>query len=276
MWSNSSECSATCGFAVKISTRTCTNPAPAHGGRVCVGQDRVQSVCSSNPSCPMIKPTPQDGQWGAWGEWDHCSALCGGGYRKRHRRCDSPPPLNDGRECIGCNVQYETCNTHACPEQRKQTPWTHWYIMNGNSSKQYVQRRFKYSCRGPVQDASQLKVTLYKEEERICRDGQCHGYEEKWSAWGPWSECSVSCGGGIQRKTRVCESRGECLGSAVQTKPCNTHKCLSEWGCWSDWSPCSVSCGWGIKKRYRNCLGTDCEGAPVEEEACEVESCDCK
>lgn len=271
-----SECSATCGFAVKTRTRTCTNPAPAHGGRVCVGPDRTEVLCTGNPPCPVSTPSPQDGQWSEWSEWDACSVPCGTGFKKRFRKCDNPSPRNGGQECIGCNVQYELCNTHLCPEQRKQTPWTHWYIMNSSNSKhEFVQRRFKYSCRGPVADSSQLKVTLYKEEERVCRDGQCYmnGYEEKWSAWSPWSECSVSCGGGSQSRNRICE-RGDCQGSGVQTRSCNVHPCKGEWGCWSDWSPCSVTCGWGIKKRYRPCLGESCDGSNSEEEPCEIEACD--
>jgi hypothetical protein len=37
---------------VKTQRRTCGNPAPAHGGRVCVGQDRNEIYCTSNPPCP--------------------------------------------------------------------------------------------------------------------------------------------------------------------------------------------------------------------------------
>lgn len=277
-WSAWSECSATCGLAVKTRTRTCTNPAPAHGGRVCVGQDRSEVLCTGNPPCPVPMPTPKDGKWGDWTEWSDCTAVCGGGFRKRTRKCDNPPPSAGGSQCIGCNVQYEICNNHTCPELKKQTSWSPWYIMNSSSPKsEYVQRRFKYSCRGPVQDTSQLKVTLYKEEERECREGQCHlnSYEDKWGAWGPWSECSASCGGGTQKKIRLCEGRA-CQGSGVQTRSCNVQPCHSKWGCWSDWSPCSVSCGWGIKKRYRTCLGEDCDGLNSEEEPCEVASCECK
>lgn len=51
-WSAWSACSETCGIAVKTRTRMCGNPAPAHGGRVCVGQDRTEIYCASNPPCP--------------------------------------------------------------------------------------------------------------------------------------------------------------------------------------------------------------------------------
>lgn len=51
-WSSWSACSQSCGLAVKTQRRTCGNPAPAHGGRVCVGQDRNEIYCTSNPPCP--------------------------------------------------------------------------------------------------------------------------------------------------------------------------------------------------------------------------------
>lgn len=51
-WSAWSACSQSCGVAVKTRRRTCGNPAPAFGGRVCVGMDRHEMYCHSNPPCP--------------------------------------------------------------------------------------------------------------------------------------------------------------------------------------------------------------------------------
>jgi len=53
-WSSWSACSQSCGMAVKTQQRTCGNPAPAHGGRVCVGHDRNEIYCTSNPPCPGV------------------------------------------------------------------------------------------------------------------------------------------------------------------------------------------------------------------------------
>lgn len=278
-WSAWSACSATCGVAVKTRRRTCSNPTPAHGGRVCVGQERAEVLCTENPPCPAEALPPQDGQWGDWKNWTMCSVPCGGGFRKRHRKCDNPPPKYAGQECIGCDVEYEICNIHACSEQRRHGSWTPWFLTN-STRDDYVERRYKYTCRGPVQDASQLKISLYKEEERVCKDGLCTSgsMEEltKWSSWSSWSECSSSCGEGIQMRMRLCEGRGDCQGTSVQTRKCNIQKCKSEWGCWTEWLPCSVSCGLGIKKRYRACIGEDCEGESIQEEPCEGPPCSCK
>lgn len=83
-WSGWSACSQSCGLAVKTRRRTCGNPKPAYGGRVCVGQDRQELYCSHLPPCPVPKQASVDGGWGPWGSWGDCSAECSGGYRIRY------------------------------------------------------------------------------------------------------------------------------------------------------------------------------------------------
>ncbi|GLH12202.1 Semaphorin-2A [Gryllus bimaculatus] len=288
-WSAWSACSQTCGTAVKTKRRTCGNPAPAHGGRVCVGQDRSEIYCTSNPPCPVLTPPPRDGQWGEWGEWNTCSQACGGGFRVRRRVCDSPPPENGGQDCQGCHLSYETCNMQPCPEGKKYSSWTPWLQVNNTpSGNGYVERRYRFMCRAPV-DVATIRITQTKEEERICHsNANCLKIEgqsdpdERWSEWSSWSSCSADCGGGQQFRSRFCNGPEKCEGLSHMSRQCNTHKCNAEWSCWSEWSECSVSCGQGIRQRTRHCLmagnhmhrGTNCEGPSVGQEHCEVTSCE--
>ena len=85
-WSAWSGCGQSCGPAVKTRWRSCTNPAPQHGGRVCLGPDHEESFCIELPPCPnngkaivQPPPTPQRGIWSGWGQWNTCSRPCGGG-----------------------------------------------------------------------------------------------------------------------------------------------------------------------------------------------------
>ena len=46
-----SECSAECGGGTQTRTRTCTNPAPAHGGDDCLGDSTETRKCNTQ-ACP--------------------------------------------------------------------------------------------------------------------------------------------------------------------------------------------------------------------------------
>ncbi|CAG9828712.1 unnamed protein product [Diabrotica balteata] len=267
-WSAWSACSATCGTAVKSRTRTCTNPAPAFGGRVCVGQDRSEALCTEYAPCPS---QPVDGGWGPWSPWTSCTASCAGGYQLRQRKCDNPTPHNGGQHCKGNDIEYERCNDVPCNEIKKFYS-TDWINTNGTS---YHKKRYKIICRAPVKSPIQIKISV-KEEEKYCSNSQCSNddYESSWNQWSNWSDCSVSCGGGTQKRVRTCKKTRNCVGESTQTKDCNTHSCEEAWGCWSEWSPCNVSCGWGVKIRTRSCLGKTCNDVAREEQPCEDQPCE--
>lgn len=53
----------------------------------------------------------------------------------------------------------------------------------------------------------------------------------RWSSWGQYSQCTKSCGGGSQYRTRACDnpvpSSGgrHCPGPSQQSNACNTQGC---------------------------------------------------
>ncbi|KAG1934314.1 SCO-spondin [Pimephales promelas] len=53
----------------------------------------------------------------------------------------------------------------------------------------------------------------------------------QWSDWTPWSDCGVSCGGGLMVRNRSCSNPPpknggrDCDGMSRQTHACNTHSC---------------------------------------------------
>eukprot|EP00058_Branchiostoma_floridae_P007110 XP_002592598.1 hypothetical protein BRAFLDRAFT_68921 [Branchiostoma floridae] len=54
-WSAWSGCSVTCGVGTQTRHRSCTNPAPAHGGAGCHGYTDGTQQCNTGVSCPVIR-----------------------------------------------------------------------------------------------------------------------------------------------------------------------------------------------------------------------------
>lgn len=54
---------------------------------------------------------------------------------------------------------------------------------------------------------------------------------KSWSSWSPFGLCSVTCGGGKQKRTRICcnpvpaDAVKSCPGSNISSQSCNTNKC---------------------------------------------------
>ena len=48
-----------------------------------------------------------------------------------------------------------------------------------------------------------------------------------WDAWGDWSTCSKTCGGGDQTRTRIIKQEEEFLGAPCQGDKLETRSCAS-------------------------------------------------
>ncbi|XP_033836930.1 thrombospondin type-1 domain-containing protein 4 [Periophthalmus magnuspinnatus] len=124
-----------------------------------------------------------------------------------------------------------------------------------------------------VPDRKCDSATKPSPEEEPCNTHPCPPFWETSS----WSECSVSCGPGLQQRQLQCrQSFGDrhtmvhpqrCAGLTPpeSTQPCQLHMC-SHWEVSSDWSSCSVDCGVGKRTRSVRCVSE--EGGVVNDKEC--------
>uniref|UniRef100_A0AAR2L3Q0 Sema domain-containing protein n=1 Tax=Pygocentrus nattereri TaxID=42514 RepID=A0AAR2L3Q0_PYGNA len=292
-WTAWAPCSTSCGIGFQVRQRSCSNPTPRHGGRVCVGQNREERYCNEHLPCPPHI------YWSAWSPWERCTVPCGGGIQSRRRTCEN------GNECPGCSVEYQSCNTLPCPDLKKTTPWTPWTPVNISDNGGHYEQRFRYTCKARVAEPGLLEVGRQRIEMRYCssdgstgcstdgdllRSGRITGLTVNggWSAWSSWSQCSRDCSSGIRSRKRTCTNPKpkyggtSCLGPAQEYQECNTTPCPVDgsWSCWSPWSKCSVTCGGGHYIRTRTCSnpppaygGDICLGLHTEEALCNTQPC---
>lgn len=128
-------------------------------------------------------------------------------------------------------------------------------------------------------------------EEKNCNSFPCP-LDGGYSHWSNFTSCSVTCGGGEQTRIRSCTNPVPCcggrncehLGPSVETRKCNTCKCVIDGGYseWCSFTACSVTCGGGVSYRTRTCTGPppenggrscDSLGPDIETQECNTEEC---
>ncbi|XP_078592863.1 uncharacterized protein LOC144871361 [Branchiostoma floridae x Branchiostoma japonicum] len=128
-WSPWSACSVTCGVGEQTRDRTCTNPAPAHGGADCDGPDQESQDCDTGVSCPDcsdlypgLSPARTFRRY-----QDHCfwaSARINGrlDYRAARQECES----NGGTLAMIKDAGVQAFINNHLKNGRGKRPWKYW------------------------------------------------------------------------------------------------------------------------------------------------------
>ncbi|XP_030409763.1 adhesion G protein-coupled receptor B1 isoform X7 [Gopherus evgoodei] len=181
--------------------------------------------CLSSPKDSSQVEFLVHGTWDEWSPWSLCSSTCGRGYRDRTRTCK--PPQFGGNPCEGPEKQTKFCNIALCPGHSVDGNWNEWSSWSSCSTtcSNGTQQRTR-ECNGPSYGGAECQGHWV--ETRDCFLRQCP-VDGKWQAWGPWGSCTTSCGGGTQRRDRVCYGPffggDSCQGPKEEYKQCNDKKC---------------------------------------------------
>ncbi|XP_028986164.1 A disintegrin and metalloproteinase with thrombospondin motifs 16 [Betta splendens] len=197
-----SQCSRKCGNGLKKRTTLCTSADPGAPARTL-----PDAMCAAVPRPASQEPCflrrcqkQRKVQWFV-STWQECSAACGRGHQARFIKCAEKDAAGKYRELAAKKCHHlpkpavelrRPCTLAACPE-RAPPPVYPWSVHHRLLTPQ-----------PPPQPA--------------------------WHA-SPWSQCTVTCGGGVQTRLVQCLVQGKpSPGCSLHLKPpmsqaCNTNFC---------------------------------------------------
>ncbi|XP_017937846.2 papilin isoform X2 [Manacus vitellinus] len=227
----------------------------------------------------------------SYSSWSECSSECGGGFQSRLVFCTIDNEIYPDYMCRNKPQpdNNRTCGHQPCP-QTKRTSYVYlpqaWSQSGARSSQMKRWKTGEWgscsaTCGGGTQTRSVYCVAFDGQSSQgVVDNAECMAFAQQprssqpcnvrecatWST-GPWSECSASCGEGVQTRTITCKTQ---QGSQAQdfaclmepkpsaTQPCLRENCIQEIG-WhvGDWGLCSKSCDSGIRTRQVICADGD-------------------
>ncbi|XP_055410804.1 A disintegrin and metalloproteinase with thrombospondin motifs 16-like [Bubalus kerabau] len=250
-WSvgNWSACSRTCGGGTQSRAVQCTRRAHYKSERVSASLC-PQPVPSSRQACQPQSCPP------AWstGPWAECSRTCGKGWRKRSVACKSTNPSARAQllpDAV-CTAEpkprtHEACLLRRCHKHKKLqwlvSAWSQCSVTcERGTQKRFLKCAEKYVSGKYRELASKKCLHLPQPQlqlQRACAPFPCPRRpafaaagppRAGWFA-SPWSQCTTSCGGGVQTRSVRCLAGGRpAAGCSVLQKPtvsqaCNTRFC---------------------------------------------------
>ncbi|CDJ47042.1 thrombospondin type 1 domain-containing protein, putative [Eimeria brunetti] len=227
-----------------------------------------------------------DCQVGPWSQWSACSKPCGGGSRRRAREITRVPQGN-GKAC-GELAEEAPCAMTSCETIAGQAVpdcvWGEWseYGPCDATCGPGRRRSTRVVLAFPKDASGRVMQHLCPESERFeaCQGPPCP-VDCQVTAWGAWSSCTATCGGGQQQRQRSVVRQpangGRECPVLTETQVCGSYPCPTdcEMSPWSEWTTCSAACGEGQMFRSRRITsaasvdppGLAC-GATREEAAC--------
>ncbi|CAD7965880.1 unnamed protein product [Amoebophrya sp. A25] len=280
-WGDWSACEPACGPASsRRRTRKIASPS-MNGGKECA----EHLVLSEIAPCEDWKPCDSAGscKLGEWEDWGDCSVSCGVGHMTRKRVVDKFPKLC-GEACPRDTLEEtKPCKGSGSCEcvDAKLSGWSSWTSCSclGLQERHRSIREHANHCGKPLDKGYSLVET------KQCVPKDCGDKKQDCvlSRWSTWSECTATCGGGQQFRSRKIDIPsalgGEpCLGHLRETRECGMSLCTNPKDCeisaWTKWSDCTKSCDGGQEFRQRVMIsGASHGGAGCADQLSEIRGC---
>uniref|UniRef100_A0A8C2K1E5 ADAM metallopeptidase with thrombospondin type 1 motif, 9 n=1 Tax=Cyprinus carpio TaxID=7962 RepID=A0A8C2K1E5_CYPCA len=275
-----SSCSASCGRGYKYRNVTCVSHT---------GQPIPEENCLHLP-LPQKQRRCRGGRCPKWktGSWKECSSSCGNGLQHREVSCVS----GDERR-----MQESKCSRILRPPSTQPCRVTdcisHYSWAKGDWQECSKTCGTGYKVRAVVcldKDEDEV-IEEYCMNQRKPADKEPCNLQPCEFIWitGEWSECSVTCGLGYQRRLVSCSevhagidnyeyslnSSLDCPGTPPEDiLPCFRVPCPA-WRV-GKWGPCSATCGSGWTERQVQCISAEgevSENCPSSSKPEELKSC---
>uniref|UniRef100_A0A8C9JEP6 ADAMTS like 3 n=1 Tax=Panthera tigris altaica TaxID=74533 RepID=A0A8C9JEP6_PANTA len=91
----------------------------------------------------------------------------------------------------------------------------------------YFLPEFALSPQGSfLEDTTGEQFLTYRYDDQTSRNARAEEDKDtNWDAWGSWSDCSRTCGGGASYSLRRCLTGRNCEGQNIRYKTCSNHDC---------------------------------------------------
>jgi hypothetical protein len=145
-----------------------------------------------------------DGGWSDWEEWGSCSTTCDEGVSLRYRSCNSPVKAYGGRDCQGQMIQRKKCQISKCAIDGGWTDFSDWSACSQTCGVGSTTR--SRTCSNPLPQFGGDECVGNDTETKSCVEIKNCPISGGWGRWTQWGECSLSCGLGKKKRTRVCDN----------------------------------------------------------------------
>jgi hypothetical protein len=235
------DCSRTCGGGQMVKHRS-INRHSAFGGVVCPNSLTLIKECKTNP-CPV------DCVYSSFPlVWSACTSSCNSGNQFRTRTVTTHP-ASGGVPCPHLRED-RVCNSHSCPANCIMSDWTAWATCSDPSPCTRTRQPSELEKFGGA------KCSTVVTDSKTCN---CP-VDCVLSQWSDYAACSVTCGTGVETKSRSVVSQAAGGGWSCNGQPLTQHLQCQRGACpkfctvsnWTAWTPCTKSCGFGSHQKTRS------------------------